>query len=568
MAEQQYGLLYIEDDPASRLLIKKTLAGSVFDFHEAPDGITGLEAARYLCPDLVLLDLRLPDLTGAELATKLRQIPCLRNAILVALTAQKDETTREISLAAGCDGFISKPIDTQNFPTQLQAFLGGHRENIASDRREAAQKQLQEELVDNLSERLIELEHHRGLLESRTKRLKETVQKLEKLLFANNRLQQVSQPAQLKNAILSELADRFGFERCAYLKPDRQGQSLYVHLARGLDHFQLDTLQIPYSEAELKPLFRDRSVTFFSGNTPELPEKSGALLETLGVKSFLLCAFGFASPHFRRLSLSQDLQVPGDQILAEGGLTRSDRQSIEQELGAYFDSEIFRFGGYFFLDISDKNRTLARYDLWMLEMFLADGAFLYQNLLLREQLTRLFINARKDAITDHLTGLFNFRYFSQQLERESSRSSRHKLSMAILMLDLDFFKRYNDTFGHQAGDEVLRILARLLRDNTRHSDFVARYGGEEFVIICPELKRAGGLKLARKLCGIVASTPFPREKELPHRKVTISIGVAAFPEDALTGDDLVEKADRALYLAKAGGRNQARLYEALTPGTA
>lgn len=108
----------------------------------------------------------------------------------------------------------------------------------------------------------------------------------------------------------------------------------------------------------------------------------------------------------------------------------------------------------------------------------------------------------------------------------------------------------------------MKKLAKLLQKNTRSSDTVARYGGEEFVAICPELDKEGGKKIAEKLCRIVAAAPFPREAEFSHQKITISIGVAAFPEDAACAEDLVRRADLALYEAKQDGRNRVRMYVA------
>jgi diguanylate cyclase (GGDEF)-like protein len=177
-------------------------------------------------------------------------------------------------------------------------------------------------------------------------------------------------------------------------------------------------------------------------------------------------------------------------------------------------------------------------------------------------LKEFFVRAEKDAITDHLTELFNFRYFTHQLDREFKRARRHHSEFVLLMLDIDFFKDYNDTFGHQAGDLVLKKIASALQKNTRGSDFVARYGGEEFAVICPEINKEEGRKIAEKLCNIIARTPFPREKMLVHQKVTISVGVAAYPGDAQTPQELIRSADIALYQAKQNGRNRVQLYEA------
>jgi len=181
---------------------------------------------------------------------------------------------------------------------------------------------------------------------------------------------------------------------------------------------------------------------------------------------------------------------------------------------------------------------------------------MYQNLSLMEQLRFLFVKAEKEAITDPLTDLFNYRYFIHQLNREISRDQRHDSIFSIIMIDIDFFKNYNDAFGHQAGDLILRRIAQAIMENTRTSDIVCRYGGEEFVIISPELSKKDAKRMAEKLRQIVEKLELPQIKTVPTGKLTISSGVASFPEDGNTTYQLILNADKALYKAKETGRNK------------
>lgn len=152
------------------------------------------------------------------------------------------------------------------------------------------------------------------------------------------------------------------------------------------------------------------------------------------------------------------------------------------------------------------------------------------------------------AVTDGLTGLRNRRSFQERLGQEVARAHRNGTPLSIAMLDVDWFKEYNDTFGHPAGDHVLKEVADVLKRNARQTDLVARYGGEEFVLILPHTELAGAVKLAERIREDIATAPWPL------RPVTASLGVAEIaPLDTATS--LVTRADVSLYRAKSGGRN-------------
>jgi diguanylate cyclase (GGDEF)-like protein len=160
------------------------------------------------------------------------------------------------------------------------------------------------------------------------------------------------------------------------------------------------------------------------------------------------------------------------------------------------------------------------------------------------------------AVTDGLTGVYNHRHFHERLALEVERSGRNGLPLALFMIDVDHFKAYNDRQGHPSGDEVLRQVARLLADGRRVNDFVARYGGEEFAVVLVDTPKLGAAQVADKLRQRLAEYPFPHGNEQPGGAVTVSVGVAAFPEDATQPEALVRAADAALYRAKAAGRNR------------
>ncbi|WCL48850.1 GGDEF domain-containing response regulator [Leptospira sp. GIMC2001] len=166
---------------------------------------------------------------------------------------------------------------------------------------------------------------------------------------------------------------------------------------------------------------------------------------------------------------------------------------------------------------------------------------------------------------DPLTNLYNRRYFDQFLEFEWNKLSNSKKPITLLMLDVDFFKSYNDEYGHQAGDTALKKVAEVLSESaTRNRDTAARYGGEEFCLILPETDASGGLLLAKTICNRIYNLKIQHKHSAFNEILTISIGVAtAQPEDVnkMSMIDLIEKADKALYEAKSKGRNQVVAYD-------
>ena len=174
------------------------------------------------------------------------------------------------------------------------------------------------------------------------------------------------------------------------------------------------------------------------------------------------------------------------------------------------------------------------------------------NLKLRETL-------RNQSIRDPLTGLFNRRYMEDSLEREISRAGRNKSSVAIIMMDLDRFKRFNDTFGHQAGDALLRAFGDFLIKNTRGQDIACRYGGEEFAVVLSDTTLPGALKRADVLRDEVRQLKVHYGGQLLGM-VSISIGLALFPDHGATIAEVLRAADQALYSAKREGRDRVRVW--------
>jgi diguanylate cyclase (GGDEF)-like protein len=197
--------------------------------------------------------------------------------------------------------------------------------------------------------------------------------------------------------------------------------------------------------------------------------------------------------------------------------------------------------------------------LGLLPTVASEVALALGNLALRAEL-------RAQSVRDPLTGLFNRRYLEETLAREIDRAKRKQLPLAVAMTDLDHFKRLNDTWGHEAGDQVLKFFAELLRSHFRTQDVLCRYGGEEFALVFPDCTTSQAEARAEDLLAAL------RDSEVPYgastiREITASIGIAGFPLQGATPDALLRGADRALYEAKRAGRDQVQLAADALPST-
>ena len=193
-------------------------------------------------------------------------------------------------------------------------------------------------------------------------------------------------------------------------------------------------------------------------------------------------------------------------------------------------------------------KPISKDDLRMLIMLSNEAGLAIEN-------SQLFELTSIRAHLDSLTGLWNHGYFQQMLQEELEKAKQQKTHLSLIMLDIDYFKIYNDTLGHQAGDTILKELAALLSEKSRKMDYVCRYGGEEFTIILPQANKKEAFLIAERLREGIKNHSFSHEEILPSKELTVSLGLATFPEDGLTPSHLISSSDKALYWAKQKGRN-------------
>ncbi|MBU8933938.1 MAG: sensor domain-containing diguanylate cyclase [candidate division Zixibacteria bacterium] len=195
---------------------------------------------------------------------------------------------------------------------------------------------------------------------------------------------------------------------------------------------------------------------------------------------------------------------------------------------------------------SNHAKAFTERDLQTLSMVARSAAMALENAELHKQTEAL-------TIIDDLTGAYNYRYFIRKFEEEKRRASRYGVALSLIMIDIDWFKKFNDTYGHEIGNQMLSHLARIIQGSIRDVDIFSRYGGEEFVVILPQTGQEEATVIGERIrSNVMESVISAAEEQL---RITVSVGVSSFPENGRPQEELVSAADRALYQAKDEGRN-------------
>ena len=211
------------------------------------------------------------------------------------------------------------------------------------------------------------------------------------------------------------------------------------------------------------------------------------------------------------------------------------------------------------LNITDKitGEIFSEDDMHLLRSFASYASIALE----RSNYYSLAGHLRELSITDSLTGLFNRRYFEERFYEELHRSERHNLTFSLAMLDIDDFKLFNDTEGHLAGDEILKSISGIAKDNLRIIDVIARFGGEEFAIIMPQTEKPEALQVAERIRDSIKERIPKMWNEFPRDAITVSIGIATYPADGKDRKDIIRSADKALYRAKMEGKDRTVLWQ-------
>ncbi len=539
----QRKILYIEDDRDSREMMADILHMHGFGFLGASRGLEGIRLATNESPNLILLDINLPDMDGYEITTLLRSIKALECVPIIALSVETTGQSRERILAAGCDGFISKPINIIEFLSTIEEYLKGRKDSVAPEDEKKYLTEYNIRLGERLQNKIEEMEKINKNLISMNEELSLSQKQLtdyNNRLYAMNNIANIlrmqSSPHALLEILPENIIEGFGIDRCLIFEYFEEKDRLVVAHAAGISELNVKRLKFKISSQLYQRLKEDIKLMWIKTKNEIPDENLYKIAQELNSTSFILASLSGFSSRQDATSIFQSIVSSSAEEDDEFAIKKPKKYII-------------------FIDRGKTQKPFLPYEIRVFKTFLQTASIIYENMMLYQKMMKLYRVKEQEAITDGLTNVYNYRFFQSQIEREIVRSDRHGNSFSVAMIDLDNFKQYNDTQGHLRGDEALRMVAQTIVKNIRKSDTLARYGGDEFVMILPELDKVQSKALAEKLCEVIRNTKVPRKRTARRINLTVSLGIATFPFDGRNEEELLHKADEALYRAKDLGRN-------------
>jgi diguanylate cyclase (GGDEF)-like protein len=537
-------ILYIEDDAESRAMMSDILHIHGYHFFGAARGLEGIRMATRELPDLILIDINLPDMNGFEVTSLLRAIKSLENVPIVAISVDTGDESRERMISAGCDGFISKPIKISEFLVEIEEYLKGRKEVIAPENEKRYLTEYNVRLGERLQNKIEELEKANKNLLSMNDELSQSQSQLtdyNNRLYAMNNIANLlrlqADPEALLEVLPEHIIEGFGVDRCLLLEYVEENNHLEIRRAAGISEINTKKLAFRISHQLYQRLKEDLKLMWIKNKTEIPDENLYKIAQQLNSTSFILASLSGFSSRQDATSILQTIATNHQNGTSDEFTINKPRRYV------------------IFIDRGISQKSFHTYEIRVLKTFLQTASIIYENMQLYHKMMKLFRIKEREAITDALTNVYNYRFFQSQIEREIVRSDRHGNSFSVAMVDLDNFKQYNDTQGHLLGDEALRLIAQTIIKNIRKSDTLARYGGDEFVMILPELDKEQAKALAEKLCDVIKKTKVPKKKAGRQIYLTVSLGISTFPLDGRSEEQLLRKADEALYRAKNQGRN-------------
>jgi two-component system cell cycle response regulator len=448
-------VLVVDDLPANVKVLEAKLTAEYFTVVTAMNGADALKLAVSEAPDIILLDVMMPEMDGFEVCRRLKADPATTHIPVVMVSALSGVADRVTGLEAGADDFLTKPVNDVTLFARIRS--------LARMKRAMDEWRMREETCDQF-----------GVMQG---------------------MQGLEDDLQFVGNILVVEPDEFSGER---LSTTLEEQGHVVDYVQTAEEALLKIRDIDY-DLLITSLYLDDGDGLRLTSELRAEDKSRTLPVLLIIES--------------------------DEI---GGLAKGFELGINDYLVRPVDAN----------ELKARTRTQLRQKRY------------------RERLNDNYQRSLSLALTDDLTGLHNHRYLTAHMGTVLSRSAAINKQASLLMLDIDFFKTVNDTYGHPAGDAVLKELAQRIVRNLREFDMAARVGGEEFVIVMPECEPEIAQRVAERLRFIIDGKPFDVGAADGPIHVTASIGVAWTKAAETTAGELLAAADKALYMAKRGGRNQ------------
>ena len=525
-------ILLIEDDPGDAHLIRKMLIGSkraCFELEHFDRLSTGLEHLAQMEIDLILLDLNLPDSQGLDTFVKAHAkaqvIP------VIVLTGLEDENLAIKSISKGAQDYLVKgQTDSGLLIRAIHYAVERHRLRLKLKKANQKILEQQKELIDE--ERL------KVLLQMAGATAHELNQPL-MVLLGNIELLEMSKsdPEKLSDCVtaiedagnrISDIVKKIETIRSYETKAYPDGSEI-ISIDQDLKILSIEDDKMYFSM--LKKMLNNLGMTEVS---QAMNVKEAKTLLTKNTYALALLVYKLPDGDafdLLRFMKGQDIQVPVVVLTGQGN------EAIA--------SKAIQTGAYDYLSKENINESsLSRSINTTLERFR-----------LNREINMAMTKMAEMSTTDELTGLYNRRYFTEALEREIARAKRYGTSLVMCMMDLDYFKRVNDVYGHTAGDMVLSGIGKILKDCIRQSDLACRYGGEEFAVILPNTDVKKAKAVCERFRKIVAEHLF--KHNLSQFNITISMGITSYNSFMDQSPiEILELADKALYQAKKAGRNQ------------
>jgi two-component system, cell cycle response regulator len=584
-------VLVIEDNELNMKLVLALLQIGNCRALEASDAGTGIALAIEHLPDLILMDIQLPDMDGLSATRQIKGNPRTSAIPIIALTGFAMAEDEQKALDAGCEGYMSKPINTKTFLQTIEDFM--QKKDPAPERKKNSATPVILIVDDDpLNVKLID-----ALLSSDYQTFKaydglEALEKAHKIM-----------PDLILLDIMMPNLDGYGVTR--QLKANALTRHIPIIMitaldgvddkAKGIEAGADEFLNKPVNQTELKArvksllklkVYQEQLSARVESeerlvSAERLPESEKSIN---GLPTILLVEDDRKDQNLFKLYLEnlpyRLLMVQnGEEAIIECQKGKVDLVLLDlilpgidgfdvcrslKENDSTRDIQILMVSSQSDLESKLKGLELGADDFLIKpvirEELMVRIKSLFKKKLYLDQLVSRYETALNAAITDRLTGLFNHSYFKYFLEHELKRCRRQKEPMALIMIDIDDFKQYNDTYGHPAGDAILRLFGRLIKRNIREVDLAARYGGEEFAVVLPYADLEAAERVAERILTNIRKCSLSEGPSHHFERKTASLGIACCPKDGETVADLLQRADEALYRAKRKGKNQICIY--------
>ncbi|MBT3878079.1 MAG: diguanylate cyclase [Candidatus Scalindua sp.] len=536
-------ILIVDDKPANLLALRKILVKPGLDIIEATSGNDALALLLKYDFALILLDVQMPDMDGFETAEIIRGNEETKSIPIIFVTAiSKEQKYIFEGYEKGAVDYLFKPLDPDILQGKVNVFLELHGQKEALKKINTKLKMANKRILEQ-QETLIEEERVKVLLQ-----------------MAGAKAYELNQPL----AFLVEDIELMGeikgnpkktVECINRMKVSGQKLSDIITNINTL-HYSKPTQSNKDSTAVASSLDREINILVVDDTKDVLEVLKAFFADQDLIK---LSWAGNFKASFAMLKQEPFDMVFLNHILSEGTSIEYLRDIDKEDIGTpvivvtehgdeMLASHVIQMGAYEYLP---RSRINSESLLRVLNNTLERAS-------LRKDVEKAHAKMAEMSTVDELTKLYNRRYFIDALDGEFERANRYEMDMALIMLDLDYFKKVNDTYGHPAGDMVLSDVGGILKKHIRRSDLACRYGGEEFAVILPNVSKESIYSAYERFREMVSKQTFKSESKLFH--ITVSVGIA-FSNDAESANDLLAHADQALYQAKESGRNRVVIFK-------